>query len=48
LIGAIDQILAEDKTRGRKQQHTAKRIVERLRDDHSHTGGYMIVNGRVC
>ena len=38
-IGVVDQILEEDKARGKKQRHTAKRIFERLRDEHSYTGG---------
>src|ERR1039457_716140 len=42
-VGTIDQILEEDKARGKKQRHTAKRIFERLRDEHSYTGGYTIV-----
>ena len=32
-IPLIDRILGEDKSRPKKQQHTAKRIFERLRDD---------------
>ena len=44
-IGAIDRILEEDKTRPKKQRHTAKRILERLRDEHGFTGGYTIVKG---
>ena len=42
-IGTIDQILEDDKAEGRKQRHTAKRIFERWRDEHSYTGGYTIV-----
>jgi len=30
-----------------KQRHTAKRIFERLRDEHRYTGGYTIVKGYV-
>jgi transposase len=45
--GIIDQILDEDKARGRKQRHTAKRIFERLREEHSFTGGYTIVKDYV-
>ena len=30
----IDRILEEDRTVHRKQRHTAKRIFERLRDEH--------------
>jgi transposase len=46
-VGTIDQILEEDKVRGKKQRHTAKRIFERLRDEHSFTGGYTIVKDYV-
>ena len=46
-VGAIDQILEEDKARGKKQRHTAKRIFERLRDEHAYTGGYTIVKDYV-
>jgi len=46
-VGTIDQILEDDKTRGKKQRHTAKRIFERLRDEHSYTGGYTIVKDYV-
>ena len=33
-VGAIDRILEDDKARGKKQRQTAKRIFERLRDEH--------------
>ena len=33
--GIIEQILAEDKDRPKKQRHTSKRIFERLRDEHA-------------
>jgi transposase len=46
-IGIIDQILEQDKAEGKKQRHTAKRIFERLRDEHSYTGGYTIVKDYV-
>ena len=46
-VGAIDQILENDKAEGRKQRHTAKRIFERLRDEHVYTGGYTIVKDYV-
>jgi transposase len=46
-VGTIDQILEEDKARGKKQRHTSKRIFERLRDEHSYTGGYTIVKDYV-
>ena len=45
--GAIDQILEDDKAESRKQRHTAKRIFERLRDEHGYTGGYTIVKDYV-
>ncbi len=45
--GAIDQILEHDKAESRKQRHTAKRIFERLRDEHRYTGGYTIVKDYV-
>ncbi|KHA62722.1 transposase, partial [Sphingomonas sp. Ant20] len=43
LLPAIDAILAADREAPRKQQHTAKRIFERLRDEHGYTGGYTMV-----
>jgi len=46
-IGIIDQILEEDKSRIKKQRHTAKRIYERLRDEHGFTGGITIVTDYV-
>jgi transposase len=47
-IGIIDAILAEDKGRPKKQQHTSKRIFERLRDEHGFTGGITIVKDYVA
>src|SRR5499427_304888 len=47
-IGIIDVILAEDKGRPKKQQHTSKRIFERLRDEHGFTGGMTIVKDYVA
>src|SRR5271165_7058826 len=46
-VGIIDQILEEDKSQPAKQQHTAKRIFERLRDEHGYNGGVSIVRGYV-
>jgi transposase len=46
-VGVIDQILAEDKKQPRKQRHTAKRIFERLKDEHGYAGGYTIVKDYV-
>ncbi len=39
----IDAWLLEDADRPRKQRHTAKRVLDRLRDEHGFTGGYTIV-----
>ena len=47
-IGIIDVILAEDKGRPKKQQHTSKRLFERLRDEHGFTGGMTIVKDYVA
>src|ERR1700677_3717185 len=44
---AIDVIVEEDKSRPRRQRHTAKRIFERLREEHGYTGGYTIVKDYV-
>jgi transposase len=46
-VGAIDQILEQDKAEPKKQRHSAKRIFERLRDEHAYTGGYTIVKDYV-
>jgi transposase len=46
-VGVIDGILAEDKGRPGKQRHTAKRIFERLRDEHGYRGGLTIVKDYV-
>jgi transposase len=40
--------LADDKGRPKKQQHTSKRIFERLRDEHGFTGGITIVKDYVA
>ena len=47
-IAIIDAILAEDKVRPKKQQHTSKRIFERLRDEQGFTGGMTIVKDYVA
>ena len=47
-IPVIDGILRDDKSRPKKQQHTAKRIFERLRDEHGFTGGITIVKDYVA
>src|ERR1700732_4826032 len=46
-LGIIDRILAEDKGQPAKQQHTSKRIFERLRDEHGYDGGITIVRAYV-
>jgi len=46
-VGVIDAILEEDKQRPAKQRHTAKRIFDRLRAEHSFPGGYTIVKDYV-
>jgi transposase len=46
-IPVIDQILEDDKRVIKKQRHTAKRIFERLRDEHGFAGGITIVTDYV-
>src|SRR5258707_8429177 len=46
-LGIIDRILEEDKGQPAKQQHTSKRIFERLRDDHGYSGGITVVKDYV-
>ncbi len=41
LTEIIDAWLEADKAVHRKQRHTAKRVFERLRDEHGFTGGYL-------
>jgi transposase len=43
----IDQWLRDDLGQRAKQRHTAKRVFERLRDEHGFTGGYTIVKDYV-
>src|SRR5271156_4133524 len=47
LLPVIDAILEADRTAPVKQQHTAKRIFERLRDEHGYGGGYTVVKDYV-
>jgi len=42
-IPIIDQWLEADRVVPRKQRHTAKRVFDRLRDEHGFTGGYTII-----
>jgi len=46
-IGVIDQILKDDIGKLKKQRHTAKRIYDRIRDEHGFTGGITIVTDYV-
>lgn len=46
-LGVIDAILEDDKQRPAKQRHTAKRIFDRLKEEHRFTGGYTIVKDYV-
>jgi len=41
----IDPILASEQQVPRKQRHSAKRICERLPDEHGYGGGYTVVKG---
>jgi transposase len=47
LLPVIDAILEADRTAPIKQRHTAKRIFERLRDEHAFAGGYTVVKDHV-
>jgi transposase len=47
LLPVIDAILEADRTAPVKQRHTAKRIFERLRDEHGFVGGYTVVKDHV-
>ncbi len=47
LLPVIDAILEADQTAPTKQRHTAKRIFERLRDEHGFAGGYTVVKDYV-
>ena len=46
-LPVIAEILKADQNAPRKQRHSAKRIFERLRDEHGFTGGYTIVKDAV-
>jgi transposase len=47
LVPVIEAILEADRSAPAKQQHTAKRIFERLRDEHGYDGGYTVVKDHV-
>ena len=46
-LPVIHQILEDDTKAPKKQRHTAKRIFERLRDEHGYTGGLTVVKDAV-
>ena len=50
LLPVIDTIPETDRTGPMKQRHTAKRIFERLRDEHGFGGSYTVVKDyvRLC
>jgi transposase len=47
LLPIIDAILEADHKAPVKQRHTARRIFERLRDEHDYAGGYTVVKDHV-
>jgi transposase len=47
-VGVIDAILKADRKAPPKQRHTAKRIFDRLREEHGYTGGYTQVRAYVA
>jgi transposase len=47
-LPVIHQTLEDDKKAPRKQRHTARRIFERLRDEHGYQGGLSIVKQAVA
>jgi hypothetical protein len=47
-LGIIHQILEGDRRAPKKQRHTARRIFERLRDEHGYQGGLSIVKEAVA
>ena len=46
-VGVIEGILEGDRGAPKKQRHTAKRIYDRLKEEHGFTGGYTIVKDYV-
>src|SRR6516225_6763679 len=48
LLPVIDQILEADKRAPKKQRHTARRVFERLRDEHGYPGGLTVVKQAVA
>lgn len=48
MVGLIGQMLREDESAPKKQRHTARRIFERLRDEHGYVGSYYPVRRYVA
>ena len=46
-LPVLHQILEDDTKAPKKRRHTAKRVFERLRDEHGYTGGLTTVKGAV-
>jgi transposase len=46
-LPVLHQILEDDRKAPRKQRHTAKRLFERIRDEHGYKGGLTIVKDAV-
>jgi hypothetical protein len=42
-LGIIDQTLSDDRSQPKKQRHTAKRVWDRLKAEHSFDGCYTVV-----
>ena len=48
LLAVVEAILEADRTAPVKQRPTAKRIFERLRDEHGYSGGATVVKVETC
>ncbi len=46
-LGVVNQILADDESKPKKQRQMAKRIYERLKEEHEFSDGYTIVKAYV-
>src|SRR3982074_559948 len=47
-LPVVRQVLEDDKKAPKKQRHTARRVFERLRDEHGYTGGLTVVKKAVA
>src|SRR3954468_14760644 len=47
-LPVIEEILKQDKQAPPKQRHTARRVFERLRDEHGYPGGLTVVKAAVA